>query len=132
MRGLFIALEGPDGSGKSTMVRMVGDYLKKEKINYLTSREPGGTDIGEDIRKENVVPRGNPAEVKPINIGILEQEQNGVTVPSKAPNIFPLIPPNLPNVFLVFSGGKYDWIYDIPYINTPSKINILIVSYMKK
>ncbi len=50
MKGLFIALEGPDGSGKSTMVRLVGDYLKKRNIDYLTTREPGGTDIGEEIR----------------------------------------------------------------------------------
>ncbi len=58
--------------------------------------------IGEDIKKENVTPIGNPAEVKPINIGILEQLQKGVTVPNNAPNIFPFIPLNPPSIFLVF------------------------------
>ncbi len=51
--------------------------------------EPRST-IGEDMRNEKVTPpSGNPpAEVKPINNGIDEQEQNGVTVPSKAATMF--------------------------------------------
>jgi hypothetical protein len=44
--------------------------------------------------------------VKPINNGMDEHEQKGVTVPSKAPNIFAEIPLCLPNIFLVLSGGK--------------------------
>ena len=44
--------------------------------------------------------------MNPINIGILEQLQNGVTVPNKAPNIFPFIPLKFPRIFFVFSGGK--------------------------
>ena len=61
---------------------------------------------GEDIRKEKVTPRGSPAFVNPINKGIEEQEQNGVTVPSSAPSVFALIPLNLARIFLVLSGGK--------------------------
>jgi hypothetical protein len=41
-----------------------------------------------------------------INSGIEEQLQNGVTVPSNAPNIFAVIPLNLLNIFFVLSGGK--------------------------
>ena len=48
--------------------------------------------IGEDIKNENVTPSGNPALVNPIKIGILEHEQNGVTVPSNAEIIFAHIP----------------------------------------
>jgi len=44
------------------------------------------------MRKENVTPSGSPALVKPINNGIDEQEQNGVTVPSKAAMMFAPIP----------------------------------------
>ena len=62
--------------------------------------------IGEEIRKENVTPIGSPAFVNPINSGIDEQEQNGVIVPSKAPNIFAPIPLNFPIIFFVRSGGK--------------------------
>lgn len=50
MRGLFITLEGPDGSGKSTIIKLMGDYFQKKGIDFVVTREPGGTDIGEDIR----------------------------------------------------------------------------------
>jgi len=50
VRGLFITLEGPDGSGKSTIIKLLGDYLKNKGIEYIMTREPGGTLIGEEIR----------------------------------------------------------------------------------
>ena len=50
MSGIFITLEGPDGSGKSTIIKLIGDFLKKEDIDFIETREPGGTSIGEDIR----------------------------------------------------------------------------------
>ena len=48
-----------------------------------STRLPKST-IGEEIRKEKVTPRGSPAPVKPMNSGMEEQEQKGVTVPSSA------------------------------------------------
>ena len=60
----------------------------------------------QDIKKENVTPSGKPALVNPINKGMEEHEQNGVTVPKRAAIIFAPIPRNLPNIFLVLSGGK--------------------------
>ncbi|MBC8587274.1 dTMP kinase [Paratissierella segnis] len=50
MRGKFITLEGPDGSGKSTILNLIGDYLERKGIDFIISREPGGTVIGEKIR----------------------------------------------------------------------------------
>lgn len=50
MRGLFVTLEGPDGSGKSTMISLVGQYLAERGIDHVITREPGGTSIGEKIR----------------------------------------------------------------------------------
>ncbi|WP_352420340.1 dTMP kinase [Proteiniborus sp.] len=50
MKGLFITLEGPDGSGKSTIARLLADYLKEKGYDVVTTREPGGTKISEDIR----------------------------------------------------------------------------------
>ena len=55
------------------------------------TRLPRST-IGEEIKKENVTPSGKPALVNPINSGIEEHEQNGVTVPSNAAMIFAHIP----------------------------------------
>ena len=47
------------------------------------TRLPKST-MGEEIRNEKVTPRGKPALVKPMNRGMEEQEQNGVTVPNRA------------------------------------------------
>ena len=52
-------------------------------ILIKSTRLPRST-IGEEIKNENVTPSGRPALVNPINSGIDEQEQNGVTVPSNA------------------------------------------------
>lgn len=51
MKGIFIAIEGPDGSGKSTMMKKIVSYIKYKKLDFMATREPGGTTIGEDIRK---------------------------------------------------------------------------------
>ena len=61
---------------------------------------------GEVIRKENVTPKGSPPFTNPMNRGIDEQEQKGVTVPRRAAMMFAHIPLNLPIIFLVLSGGK--------------------------
>lgn len=50
MRGIFIALEGPDGSGKSTITKLLGNYLENKGIDFIMTREPGGTLISEEIR----------------------------------------------------------------------------------
>src|SRR5574344_2577985 len=70
-----------------------------------STRLPRST-IGDEIRNENVTPIGRPALVKPMNRGMDEHEQNGVTVPSSAAMQFAQIPWNLPIIFLLFSGGK--------------------------
>ena len=50
-KGLFISFEGPEASGKSTQIKLLSNFLKKNKIPYLITREPGGTEIGEKLRK---------------------------------------------------------------------------------
>ena len=47
----FIAFEGIDGSGKSTQLRLLSGSLKKIKENFIITREPGGTETSEEIRK---------------------------------------------------------------------------------
>jgi len=49
-RGKFIAFEGGDGSGKSTILEMIYDYLVSNGIKCIKTREPGGIKISEDIR----------------------------------------------------------------------------------
>jgi dTMP kinase len=50
MRGKFITFEGPDGSGKGTIIKYVKKYLIENKIDYILTREPGGINISENIR----------------------------------------------------------------------------------
>ncbi|MHB8654492.1 MAG: dTMP kinase [Terriglobia bacterium] len=49
-RGLFITLEGIDGTGKSTQHRLLAQYLAKCGYKVYATREPGGTRVGEKIR----------------------------------------------------------------------------------
>jgi dTMP kinase len=50
MKGLFITFEGPDGSGKSTQITRLKEYLTSRGYDVLLVREPGGTRISEQIR----------------------------------------------------------------------------------
>lgn len=48
---MFITLEGIEGSGKTTEIKFLQDYFKQKGIDCIFTREPGGTEIGGQIRK---------------------------------------------------------------------------------
>lgn len=50
MKGLFIALEGVEGAGKSTQVRLLENWLRSRGLDPVITREPGGTHVGEQAR----------------------------------------------------------------------------------
>ncbi|MGN0394608.1 MAG: dTMP kinase [Coprococcus sp.] len=51
MKGIFITMEGPDGSGKSTQINMLKAYLNDKGYDVLITRDPGGNNISEAIRQ---------------------------------------------------------------------------------
>ena len=50
-KGLFIAFEGGEGSGKSTQTKLLKVWLESQNKTVILSREPGGTELGKDLRK---------------------------------------------------------------------------------
>jgi len=48
--GLFVTFEGGDGSGKTTQVAMLADWLERQGKNTVITREPGGTELGVELR----------------------------------------------------------------------------------
>ena len=61
MKGKFITFEGCEGSGKSTQIRLLCEYLEKSNIPYISTREPGGSKIAERIR--TIILDANNAEM---------------------------------------------------------------------
>lgn len=51
MKGLFVSFEGIDGCGKTLMLRIVADKLKETGYDVLCTREPGGSELGRQIRR---------------------------------------------------------------------------------
>lgn len=49
-KGVFITFEGGEGSGKTTQLALLGTYLREKGLSVLTTREPGGTPLGDQIR----------------------------------------------------------------------------------
>ena len=50
MRGKFVTVEGCEGSGKSTQLKLLAEYLTSIGTDFIMTREPGGSEISEEIR----------------------------------------------------------------------------------
>ncbi len=68
-RGLFISIEGPDGSGKSTQINNIKKFFEDRNMEIVFSREPGGTAIGEKIRE--ILLDKDHAEMAPMTEAML-------------------------------------------------------------
>ncbi len=63
-RGKLITFEGIDGCGKTTQLRLLETYLAGRGIEFISTREPGGTELGEKIR--SAVLHGDKGSVEPL------------------------------------------------------------------
>ena len=59
-RGRFVTVEGGDGVGKSTNIAYITAELQRRGIEYVQTREPGGTPLAEQIRELLLLPRDEP------------------------------------------------------------------------
>ena len=50
MKGAFVTVEGCEGSGKSTQIRLLAEKLQRDGVDFIVTREPGGSDVAEQIR----------------------------------------------------------------------------------
>jgi dTMP kinase len=64
LAGRFVVFDGPDGCGKSTQFRRFADWARAQGIVVTEVREPGGTDIGEEIRRVLLDPRHSVMTVR--------------------------------------------------------------------
>jgi dTMP kinase len=58
-RGKFITLEGIEGTGKTTQCALLCDYVRGHGVDVVETREPGGTSLGESVRKILLSPEGD-------------------------------------------------------------------------
>ena len=63
-KGLFLTVEGGEGAGKSTNIKTICDFLSEKNIDYIVTREPGGTDLAEQIRELLLTPRTEQVATK--------------------------------------------------------------------
>ena len=64
-RGRFITLEGPEGSGKTTAARHLAEWLRVRGRETLLTHEPGGTPLGEEVRRLVLHVRGMSDDLDP-------------------------------------------------------------------
>ena len=61
---MFITFEGIEGSGKTTQIGFLDEFLRKKGLPYMITREPGGTEIGEELRK--ILLSSKNAKMRPL------------------------------------------------------------------
>ncbi|MDY6856003.1 MAG: dTMP kinase [Thermodesulfobacteriota bacterium] len=61
---MFITFEGIEGSGKTTQISFLDEFLTKKRLPYMITREPGGTNIGEELRR--ILLSSQSAKMEPL------------------------------------------------------------------
>ena len=98
-KGLLITFEGLEGCGKTTQAKMIYDFLIKQKIPSIYTKEPGGTKIGDKIRKILLDQKNDGMDYKTEMLLFLA---------SRAENVRLIILPALEEGKVVISDRFYD------------------------
>ena len=96
---MFITFEGPEGSGKSTQIALLEKFFKQIKKDFITIREPGGTVIGEEVRKILISSK---------SIAISDQAELFLFLSSRAELVEKIIKPALKNNKIVLCDRFVD------------------------
>ncbi|CAN2229257.1 2A0121, H+ Antiporter protein [Candidatus Nanopelagicaceae bacterium] len=98
-KGIFIAFEGGEGIGKSTQSQLLKQWLEQEGETVVLSREPGGTDLGIEIRR--ILLSHSTGEISPRAEALLYAAD-------RAHHVFSVIRPALANGDVVISDRYFD------------------------
>lgn len=98
-KGVFIAFEGGEGSGKSTQSKMLKEWLEEEGEEVLLSREPGGTELGKDLRR--ILLDHSTGDISPRAEALLYAAD-------RAHHVFSVIRPALENGEVVITDRYFD------------------------
>jgi dTMP kinase len=99
MPGFFITFEGMDGCGKSTQLEMFARALKDRELDFIVTREPGGTALGEGVRK---------LLVSDVSLGISPAAELLLIVGARAEHVAEVIRPGLAKGQIVISDRYTD------------------------
>ncbi|HVG17871.1 MAG TPA: dTMP kinase [Blastocatellia bacterium] len=99
MRGIFITLEGMDGCGKSTQLEMLALALRERGLDFVVTREPGGTPLGEGVRE---------LLVSDASVNVSAATELFLIVGARAQHVAELIKPGLAAGRLVISDRYTD------------------------
>jgi dTMP kinase len=97
--GLFISFEGGEGSGKSTQSKLLKEWFENEGKSVVLSREPGGTDLGKNLRK--ILLDNNTGDISPRSEALLYAAD-------RAHHVYSLIRPALERGDVVITDRYFD------------------------
>lgn len=97
-RGIFITLEGPEGAGKTTQLKLLSKWLEEQNVDHVITRDPGGTALGKPIRR---ILLNSESPVHPVTELLLYEAD-------RAQNVSEVILPSLAEGKLVFCDRYID------------------------
>jgi dTMP kinase len=99
MKGKFITFEGCEGAGKSRQIKLLKEYLQRNNIKYVLTREPGGANLSEKIRE---------LLLSSDNVGITPVTEALLFAAARAQHVHDVIKPNLEQGVLVLCDRFID------------------------